>query len=129
MYATGRPLIGGSKKARRILIHRCSSPHHSTAAVVWQTFDDIHRSQQKTRRLIGLAAHTTAQADLMKTENRRHRTNYPLPEPGSAWHPYISCLLIDSNGCLRGIRHGCSPCPSTRHASTSFHVQAKAPRI
>jgi len=35
-----------------------------------------------------------------------------LPEPGSAWHPYISCLLIDSNGSLRGIRHDALPAPA-----------------
>ena len=89
MYATGRPLLGGSKKAKRILIHRCPSSDHRTAAIVWQTFDDIHRPWRKeppikwfdgTHNAAGLSLTVFFLSRPMKNENRRRQTNSP-PQP------------------------------------------------
>jgi hypothetical protein len=89
MYTTGRPLIGGSKKAKRILIHRCPSSDRRTAAIVWHTFDDIHRPWRKeppikwfdgTHNAAGLSLTVFFLSRPMKNENRRWQTNSP-PQP------------------------------------------------
>src|SRR5262249_15672367 len=87
MYTTGRPLIGGSKEAKRILIHRCPSSDHRTGAIVWQTLDDTHVSWKKSRRYNGLRGHTTRRAYLRRFFPIQAHEKLKIAASGRIYHP------------------------------------------